>query len=84
MLRRGLQAKSCNHVSHLSVVTKIFEKLVNSRLVDNLEKCSFFSDILYGFRTSQSTADLLTFVSDTTARACNRSGAMGLWSSYGT
>ena len=78
MLRRGLQAKSCNDVSHLSVVTKIFEKLVTSRLVDNLEKCSFFSDILYGFRTSQSTADLLTFVSDTTARAFNRSGAMGL------
>ena len=35
----------------------------------------FFSNLHYGFRCSHSTADLLTVVSDTIARAFNRSGA---------
>ena len=35
----------------------------------------FLSDLQYGFRSSQSTADLLTVVSDRIARAFNRSGA---------
>ena len=34
-----------------------------------------FSDFQYGFRSSRSTADLLTVVSDKIARAFNRSGA---------
>ena len=34
-----------------------------------------FSDFQYGFRSSQSTADLLTVISDRIARAFNRSGA---------
>ena len=54
--------------------SKVFEKLVNNRLVDHLEKCRFFSDFQYGFRSSQSTADLLTVVSDRIVRAFNRSG----------
>ena len=40
-----------------------------------LEKCGLFSDFQYGFRSSRSTADLLTVVSDRIARAFNRSGA---------
>ena len=36
---------------------------------------TFFSDFQYGFRSSRSTADLLTVVSDSIARAFNRSGA---------
>ena len=35
----------------------------------------FFYDFQYGFRSSRSTADLLTVVSDRIARAFNRSGA---------
>ena len=35
----------------------------------------FFSDFQYGFRSSRSTVDLLTVVSDRIARAFNRSGA---------
>ena len=68
-------AKSYRPVSLLSVVSKVFEKLVNNRIVDHLEKCGLFSDFQYGFRSSRSTADLLTVVSDRTARAFNRSGA---------
>ena len=62
-------------VSLLSVVSKVFEKLVNDSIVDHLEKCGLFSDFQYGFRSSQSIADLLTVVSDRIGRAFNRSGA---------
>ena len=64
-------------VSILSVVSKVFEKLVNNRIVDHPEKFGLFSDFQYGFRSSLSTADLLTVVSDRIARAFNRSGATG-------
>ena len=68
-------AKIYRPVSLRSVVSKVFEKLVNNRIVDHLEKCGLFSDFQYGFRSSQSTADLLIVASDRTARAFNRSGA---------
>ena len=68
-------AENYRPVSLLSVVSKVFEKLVNNRIVDHLEKCGLFSDFQYVFRSSQSTADLLTVVSDRIARAFNRSGA---------
>ena len=57
------------------MVSKVFEKLVNNRLVDHLEKCGLFSDFQCGFSFFQSTADLLTGVSDRIARAFNRFGA---------
>ena len=68
-------AKNYRPVSLLSVGSKVFEKLVNNRIVDHLEKCGLFSDFQYGFRSSRSTADLLTVVSDRIARAFNRSRA---------
>ena len=68
-------AKNYRPVSLLSVVSKVFEKLVNNRIVDHLEKCGLFSDFQYGFRSSRSTADLLTVVSDGIAWAFNRSWA---------
>ena len=49
-------------------------KTCNS-IVDHLQKCGLFSDFQYGFRSSRSTADLLTVVSDRITRAFNRSGA---------
>ena len=68
-------AKNYRPVSLLSVISKVFEKLVNNRIVDHLNICGLFSDFQYGFRSSRSTADLLTVVSDRIARAFNRSGA---------
>ena len=56
-------AKNYCSVSLLSVVSKVFQKLVNNRVVDQLEKCELFSDFQYGFRSSQSTADLLSCIS---------------------
>ena len=46
------------------MVKNVFEKLVNDSLVDYLGKCGLLSDFQYGFRSSQSTADILTIVSD--------------------
>ena len=68
-------AKNYHPISLLSVVSKLFEKLVNNRIVDHLEKCGLFSDFQYGFRSSRSTADLLIVVSDRIARRFNRSEA---------
>ena len=68
-------AKNYRPVSLLPVVSKVFEKLVNNRIADHLEICGLFSDFQYGFRSSRSTADLLTVVSDRIARAFNGSGA---------
>ena len=68
-------AKHHSSVSFLSVVSKVFEKLVHNRIVDHVEKCGLFSDFQHTFRSSQSTADLPTVVSDRIARAFNMSGA---------
>ena len=57
------------------MVSKVFEKLVNNRIVDHVENCDLFSDFQYGFKSSLSTADLLTVVSDRIAGTFNRSGA---------
>ena len=67
-------AENCRPVSLTSVVSKVFEKNVNDRIVDHLERCGIFSDFQYGFRSSRSTADLLTVASDRIAGAFNRSG----------
>ena len=60
-------AKNYRPVSLLS--SKVFE------VFEKLEKCGLFSDFLYGFRSSRSTADLLTVVYDRIPRAFNKSGA---------
>ena len=46
------KAKNCCPVSLLSVVSDVFEKLVNKRIVDHLEKSGIFSDFQYGLRSS--------------------------------
>ena len=70
-------AKDYRPVSVLSVVSKIFEKLVNNNIVQHQEKCGLFSDFQYGFSSSRSTTDFLTVVSDRISRGFNRSGATG-------
>ena len=68
-------AKNYRPVNLLSVVSNVFEELINNRIADQLEICGLFSDFQYGFRSSRSTAGLLTVVSDRIARALNKSRA---------
>ena len=67
-------AKNYPSVSLLSVISKVFE-LVNNSIVGHIEKCGLFSNVQYTFRSSRSTADLLTVLPDRIARAFNRSAA---------
>ena len=55
-------AKNYHPASLLSVLSKVFEKLVNNEIVDHLEKSGLFSDFQYDLRSSRSTTDLLTVV----------------------
>ena len=54
MLGKGLQLKTTVLLVIIlwSVVSKVFDKLINNRLVDDLEKCGLFSDFQYVFRSS--------------------------------
>ena len=61
-------------VSLLSVISKVFERLINKRLVGFLESLDLFSDVQYGFRGSRSTADLLTVVTERIHRFMDNSG----------
>ena len=45
-------AKKYHPVRLLSVVSKVFEKLANNRILDHLKKCDLSSDCHYGFRSS--------------------------------
>ena len=45
-------SKQYHPISLLSVVSKVFEKLVHNRFVDQLEKSGLLSDFQYGFRSS--------------------------------
>ena len=74
-VRESCVAKNYRPVTLLSLVSKVFGKLLNNRLVDHLEKSGLFSDFQYGFRSSWSTAYLLTVVSNKIDRAFSRSGA---------
>ena len=69
VLQLSPTAKNYRPVSLLSVVSKVFEKLVNNTTVDHLEEYGLFSDFQYGFRSFRSTADLSTVVPDAIARA---------------
>ena len=62
-------AKSYCPVSLLSTVSKIFEKIENNRIFHHQQKCGLISDFQHGFGSSRSTVELLTVVSDRTARA---------------
>ena len=58
-----------------SEVSKVFEKFVSNGLVDHLDKCSVLIVFQYGIRSSRSTTDILTDVSNISDRVFNRSGA---------
>ena len=69
--------KDYRPINLLSVVSKIFEKHVNNRLVDHFKEYDFFVGFQYSLRSSCSTTDLLTIVSSRIDWAFNRSGPTG-------
>ena len=60
------------------MVSEIFEKLVNKRIVDHIEKYGLLSDFQYGYRSSQSIADLLKVVFDRIARTFSASVSLDI------
>ena len=53
--------------------TALLDVNLNNRVVEHHKRCGLFSDFHCGFRSSRSTSDLLTVVSDRLARAFDRS-----------
>ena len=60
--------KYCCSASLLSMVSKVFEKLPNNNLIDQLKKGEFLSFFQYGFISSRSTSYLLNVASDKIGR----------------
>ena len=71
-------AKNYCALSLHSVVSKLFGKLANNRIVDHLEKYVLFCDLQCVFSAPQSTVDLMMVVSDRIARAFDKSEASPL------
>ena len=67
MLGRGQRLKTIV----LVVFFLWFQEFLNDRFLDHFEKCELFSDFLYGFRTSLSTADFLAVVPNGTGMDFN-------------
>ena len=61
-------------ISLLPVISKVFECLISSPLVQHLDSNNLFSDSQYGFRAGRSTADILTVISENVYRALNECG----------
>lgn len=56
-------------ISLLSIISKIFEFILNMHLKTYLDKNNLLSDNQYGFRSSRSTADVLTVITDRISRS---------------
>ena len=61
MLGWGLQLKTTALLVFFLWLV-VFETFVNNRLVDHSKKCGLFCDFQQGFRSSQSTANLLCYL----------------------
>ena len=51
------------------MVSKVYEKFVNNRIVDHVEKCDIFSDFKFGLGLLNQLKDLLTIAFDRNGRA---------------
>ena len=60
-------------VSLLSVISKLFEAVINLHLKRHLEKNGLLSDVQYGFRPSRSTADVLTVITERISKCLDKS-----------
>ena len=68
--------KNYRPVSLLSVVSKVMEKVINTTLMNHLEKKRLLSQHQFGFRTGLSAADLLAHLSHQWLSCMNTGGAV--------
>ena len=68
--------KNYRPVSLLSVISKVMEKVINTTLMNHLEKKRLLSRHQFGFRTGLSAADLLAHLSHQWLSCMNTGGAV--------
>ena len=56
-------------ISLLSVMSKLFESVINKAVISHLDRHKLLSDNQYGFRSSRSTADILTVITHRVSEA---------------
>src|SRR5678815_3245749 len=64
--KKGSRSDPSNYrpIALTSILSKIFETLLNSHFLDHLESHSLLSDRQYGFWRSRSTGDILSYLTD--------------------
>ena len=63
--RRSLRSRKLPPYAITSIISKVFESLINIKLSGHLETLHLLSDHQYGFRSSHSCGDFLAYVSHT-------------------
>ena len=59
-------------ISLLSIISKVFESTINKHLKNYLDTNLLLIDSQYGFRSSRSTADVLTVITDRISRTLDK------------
>ncbi len=74
--KKGYPADPANYrpIALTSALSKLFETLINRKLISHLEKHLLLSDHQYGFRSSRSCGDLLAYVTHVWASSLKRFG----------
>ena len=60
-------------ISLLCIISKLFETIINQQIMSHLSEANLLSDFQYGFRSSRSTADVLTVISNRISGALDNS-----------
>ena len=67
------QPSSYRPISLLPIISKVFESVINTHVLDYLETSQLLSDTQFGFRHSRSTADL-AYVTEQVSRSLEKQG----------
>jgi len=70
----GSDPRNYRPISLLSIISKVFESLINLCVTRHLETLKLFSDHQYGFRSGRSTADALTVICERVYRSLDACG----------
>ena len=74
--KKGDLTNAANYrpISLLSVVGKIFERILNEQIWKHLEAHNLFSDVQFGFRHQRSSADLLAHLTEHISNVLDKQG----------